>query len=144
MNFTKYVAALALFATAAFAADNSESGENGTKAEVKIDKNQLKTAMNNCIESKKYDEYVQCMKKNEIKDDAVIKGAFAKNPKDVKVKAIELTDDELNAIIATPASSSSFFTTTNVVILSVGSVALIGAVAGGIYMVTRKSSETDL
>lgn len=143
MNFTKYAAALALFATAAFATEQpapEKASSEPAKAEVKLTTEDLSSAMTKCAaEEHKKDlaAYTKCMKENKIEAAHIVKAAFEN-----KNEVGKLTSEELKAILETVEPSS--YSTTTIVLLCAGSVVVLGAIAGGIYMATRKSSETDL
>lgn len=144
MNFTKYAAALALCATAATAAtatgeakgtpDASPAAPTVVEAKPTVDA--LKNAMDKCGTVATVEKYVECMKTNGIKQKHIAEAAFAKKDQ------TDLKEDNFTAIIET-ADPSEAYSTTFWALIAVGSVIVVGAIGGGIYMATR-SSETDL
>lgn len=160
MNFSKYAAALALFATAAYAAseNNAASEENKNTAAntvttskddkkevsrktVDITSQKLVTAFNKCNteENKNVDKMNECLKGEKVPGEVIAKLKGVKELKeDAAARIIEDVINELN-------EEKHWYDPINNIYGYVGGVVLLVAIGGGIYMaVGRKSEEADL
>jgi hypothetical protein len=171
MNFSKYAAALAFFATAAYAtADNKPSTENETPQQEYADNANAVAAKNDSVKTE--------LKLLEIKGADLLKAnntdelmtkcmEEAKVPKEFSAKALEelnkLADNERTDKAATDVidtynkdlteaakkttetKSGSWFDKVNNVYGYIGGAVILAAIGGGIYLaVGRKSEDADL
>ena len=158
MNFTKYATALALFATAAYAADD-KTAETTKKVDLVDTKPvDLLKAFKECkgVESNSTEELlINCMKEKQIPVNVATKAV-----KDLSAKELtKLADADAEAVIAAvnkditdsaAATNASvegkwYDCINNTTGYVVGSLIALGLIGGGVYMaVGRKSEDADL
>lgn len=144
MNFSKYAAALALFATAAYATteDKKEATDIVKPKPVDITSENLVAAFKKCnSEEKEGTKKNDCFTGEKVPAEVIAK---LKDLKDLDKEAAQAIIDAVNKEL-TAKDEGHWYDSINNVYGYVGGVVLLAAIGGGIYMaVGRKSEEADL